>query len=281
MSFFLQLHRNIFDPSSYRTIDEVPRPRVALYVVKLLLLAAIVAGTAHTLYLFTASRGVAAPLNAAFGGMEIKNGELLPNRPLPYEVASPIVADLFSRLFDLSEGGAPGGIPTVIVDTAAKPLTGAAFPRVLMGKKEIVIQTGPTATYPLSYEDFFLGSRNMQFSIPFIKKFLAQKAPWMIFYYCLYEGIRCLGLLFFCISILAIAPYIFRIDRQRKFSHFLSIAGFSASPIPVGFMLIAISGAAIPAAADIFVIVSAIVMFRALGAIRTGASKPEKGEDLP
>ena len=82
MRFFHQIHRSIFDPSFYCEIDETSWRPAIFHAVKLLLLAALVAGAARTCYLFDSSRGIVAPLAEAFSGIEIKNGTLSSARPL-------------------------------------------------------------------------------------------------------------------------------------------------------------------------------------------------------
>jgi hypothetical protein len=279
LNFFLQIHRSVFDPSFYRTVAVLPGRQVVLFIVKLLLFTTVITGMAHTLYLFDASRGIAQPIEAALGGMEIKNGELYPNRPLPCELQPMAMAALFSRLF-----GSPADVvPVVTVDTLvtparpATPVPGDASSRIILQSKGISLCLPSAPPFLFSYKNILLGSDTFVFSAAEIEHFLLKNVLAFFAFYFFFDGLRCAGLVFFSICILALAPYIFRIERDRKITHFLSIAGFASSPIPIGFMFIALSGAAVPSAWEFLIIAATLVMFRAMMSVM-GASGGKAGQ---
>jgi hypothetical protein len=281
LNFFQQIHRSVFDPPFYRDIAVLPGRQVVLFIVKLLLLTTVITGMAHTWYLFDTSRGIAKPIEAALGGMEIKNGELYPNRPLPCELQPMAMAALFSRLF----GSPANAVPVVTVDTVstpakpAKPVSGDPSSRIILQSKGIAFCLPSAPPFLFSYKNVLLGSDTFGFSAVEIKHFLVKNVLLFFALYCFFDGLRCAGLVLFSICILAIAPYIFRIERDRTFTHFLSIAGFAVSPIPIGFMFIALSGAIIPSAWEILIIAATLVMFRAMMSVMGAAGgKAGQGE---
>lgn len=278
MRFFLQIHRSVFDPSFYGELAVMPRRRKVLYVVQLMLLASIVAGLSHTYYVLDAKRGIAVPLEDAFSGIEIADGVLAAQRPIPYAAPPRDVAIFFNRFFDVPFSFTPDSAPAVLVDTAYSPKKGDAFPRIVLAAREMKFYNSVSWVFVLPYARTFPEIRRFSFTVPFINNYLHRKVPSLTMYFFLLEGVQCGFLMLFSICILALAPFIFRIDRSRTYFHFLSIAGFAATPMPVGFMLIAISGTSIPLGGDLLFLVSAVVMFRALKSMKTMASTQDPGE---
>ncbi len=281
MDFFLRIHRSIFDPSLYAELAAEPRRRKISYVVRIVLLASIVAALSHTYYLLDAKRGIAAPLEEAFSGVEITDGVITANRPIPFVAEPRDVAILFNRLFDFPLSFAPNAAPVVLVDTAYASKAGDAFPRIVMSARQITVYNTATSFMALPYTQAFPGIRRFSFTVSFINTFLHRRISFLEVYFLLLEGAHCGFLMLFSICILALAPFIFRIDRSRTYFQFLSIAGFAVTPVPIGFMLMAISGTSIPGGGDVLFLISAVVMFRALRGMRTIPLVRDAGDRRP
>jgi hypothetical protein len=278
VGFFLQIHRSIVDPSLYGELAAMPRRRKVLHVVQLLLIASIAAAMAHTWYLLDAKQGIAAPIERAFSGLEVTGGVLTSHRPLPFAVDPHDVSILFNRLFDVPLSLAPNATPPVVVDTAYAAHQGDEFPRVVLGARGFTIFNSAASRIVLSWADAFPGIGAIAPTASFVNDYLHRRIPFLLVYFFILEGIQCGFLMFFSIGILAIAPFIFRIDRSLSYFHFLSIAGFAVTPIPVGFMLMAVSGTSIPAGGDLLFLASAVVMFRALRGMRSVTQPRNPGD---
>jgi hypothetical protein len=81
----------------------------------------------------------------------------------------------------------------------------------------------------------------------------------------------------FCICMLGLAAYIFRIERGRDIAYYFGIASFAITPIPIGMVIIALSDANIPGSWRFLVIMSAVVMFRALIAAMKTSKDADSG----
>ena len=255
----------------------MPRRRKISYVLRLLIFTSIVAGIAHTYYVMDTKRGITAPLEEALSGIEIIDGVLSVHCPIPYAVSPRNVAILLSRV-DAPLTFESDAVPTVLVDTAYSPKKGDAFPRILLSAREIKVYNSASWFFAIPYAELFRGIHRFSFTTPFIHNYLHRKIPSLAVNFFFLEGIQCGFLMLLSICILALAPFIFRIDHSRTYFHFLSIAGFAVTPVPVGFMLIAVSGTSIPVGGGLLFLVSAMVMFRALKRMKTMRSTQDPGE---
>jgi hypothetical protein len=249
----------------------MPRRGTLGYLARLLLFASLIIGGAHTWYLIDARRGVAAPLEAALGGMEIRGGVLVPGRPLPFEVPGASVAALFIRLFGYPAGTSAENLPRVVIDTAHS--AAGAGPRIVLQAEKIVFLFG-ASTVSLRYRDALLGSENLRFTRAEVTSFLRRKSPAIMASFTLFNGFLTAVTTLVCVCLLAFAPYIFRIDRRRPLSFYMSIAVRAVSPVPAGAVLLAVSGVNTPGASDLFFIGAVVVMFRGL---RAATVPPDQG----
>jgi hypothetical protein len=136
-----------------------------------------------------------------------------------------------------------------------------------MKRQGVLICMGTDVFIPIPWREVLFGAADLRFARSEIDLFLKRKSPFILVYSCAVEGVRCAGVVLFCICIFVLAAYIFRIERERRAADFLKMASFAISPIPVGVILIAISDVQIPGAWNIPVIASVAVMFRALRAV--------------
>ena len=280
MGFFLQIHRSIFDSSFYGELAEIPRGRKIFYVVHLLIFASIVAGIAHTYYAMDTKRGIAAPIQEAFSGIEIIDGVLSAHCQIPYAVSPENVATLISRV-DAPFAFELDAVPLVWVDTAYSPKKGDIYPRIILSAKEIMVYNSASWFFAIPYAEAFRGIHRFSFTVPFINNYLHRKILSLAANFLFLEGIQCGFLILSSIGILALAPFIFRIERSLTFFYFLSIACFAVTPVPVGFMLMAVSGTSFPVGGGLLFLISAVVMFRALKGMKTMTSKQNPEDRRP
>jgi hypothetical protein len=79
---------------------------------------------------------------------------------------------------------------------------------------------------------------------------------------------------------LSIAAYLFSFDKTKKYGYFLKIACFSISPVMIGSALVAVSGVSAEWAWYIFVILSTMLMFRAMAHASIKAPAPDEKKEV-
>ncbi len=278
VEFFQQIHRSIFDTSFYGELAAMSRRRKIFYLIQLLFLASLVAALSHCWYLLDAKRGIAAPLEAAFSDIAIKDGVLSSSRPLPYVVPPEEIAVLIDRAVNGPLIMVLDSSPGVVVDTAYQPKPGDPYPRWVLRSREMTLYLSLKSSYALSYATLAPGTREFQFSSQSINAFLRRNFLNLLFNYFMLELFACGFLTLLSICILSFAAFIFRIDRSGTWFHYASIAGFAVTPVPVGFMLMAVSGTSVPAGGFMLFLASALVIIRALRAMRTMTSTQNPGD---
>ncbi|MCU0608620.1 MAG: hypothetical protein MUF22_02480 [Chitinispirillaceae bacterium] len=274
MNFFLHMHRAILDPSFYRTTaQEFSRRQVVVFIVSLLLFTGLVSGIARTWYLFDARRGIAAPLAKAFSGMEIRSGILYPNRPLPYEPDPQAAAALFGRIFDIPAESA--NLTMLKVDTAAQTPASDTFPSVILRSRDVLVSMAKNLSFAFAYKEALFGAQDFSFSENAIGEFLKRNLVSILIYSFMVDLFRATGTTLFTLCLLAFGAYLFRADRGQRLGWFVCTASFAITPVPVGIILVALSDVHIPGVWNISVIISFIIMFRA---IAYSARPPRKAD---
>jgi len=277
VNFFLQIHRSIFDLPFYREVPLLGRRAVFFYVIKLVLAASCISAIAHTCYVFSPSRGAVAAIAAALKGLEIKEGRLLSDRPLPYEIPARELNQIYSSFINI-----PAAIDTLqtlrfIVDTSANQ-PARTVPSIIMRSNDVALYSasGIPQIVPY-YKKAWYGPVNLQFTESGVRHILKKAAIWIFMINLLWDGLCCAALVLFCICMLSLAAYIFRIERGRDIAYYFGIAGFAITPLPVGTVIIALADVNIPGSWRFLIIMSVVVMFRALIAVMKPAKDADSG----
>jgi hypothetical protein len=272
MNFFSDLHRSIFDPSFYKDAVGRSAGQIALFLLKLVILAAAVSAFSKTYYLLHSERGIAPIASAIFGNMEIRDGRLKAEVEMPYEPPKDLVAGLLNRLM----GGASffERVPDnfLAVDTRAEA---QSDPDILMGESSIRFRE---ARMEVPYNQ--LVGNNFQFTVPAIQEFLNRNALSMallFFATSLLGGLASAALSAFFLSF---AAYLFSLERTKGFWYFARIACFSITPVIAGTAIASLTGVAANWIWHILIIASTVVMFRAMTHISAGNAPEEKGNAL-
>lgn len=277
MIFFLQIHRSIFDRLFYREAPLLGRRAIVLFVFKLVLIASIISAAAHTRYVFSTSRGAIAAIASAMKGFEIKEGLLKSDRPLPYEIPAQDLNFIYSRFINIPATADTLQTPRFIIDTAANQ-PARSGPCIVMRSRD-------AAVYPASgipqfipyYKKGWYEPVNLQFTEEGTARLFKKAVVWICMINLLWDGLCCAALVLFCICMLGLAAYIFRIDRGRHIGYYFSIASFAITPIPIGMVIIALSNVTIPGSWRFLVIMSAVVMFRGLMETMKTANNADSG----
>lgn len=264
VNLFQQVHRSIFDLAFYREVPQFGRRAISLYVIKLVFITSLISAVAHTGHVFSAKRGTVATIAAAMKGIAIKDGRLVSDRPLPYEIPAPELAAIYRCFINIPATLDTLQTPRFIVDTSAnQPVR--TVPSVIMRSSDMALYSAPGEPQIVPYfKKSWYGPVSLQFTESGTKAILKRAAVWIFVFSLTWDGLSCAGLVLFCICMLGFAAYIFRIERGRGIAYYFGIAAFAVTPIPVGMVIIALSDVNIPGSWHFLVIMSVVVMFRAL-----------------
>jgi hypothetical protein len=166
----------------------------------------------------------------------------------------------------------------VIFDTTISGQYPLKVPVALLKKNVLYIVFGKKHAYPIPYSALFFGEKNLKFNAQEISRFLNSHIS-AIFVNCFFTSFfRNLFVLIFSIVFLATAAFIFRVEKTLKFFFYIKVACFAVTPISIGTVIVALSGVRVAWTWQLLILISTIVMFRALIASIVTTNKP--GEEL-
>jgi hypothetical protein len=164
VSFFLQIHRSIFDLPFYREVPTFGRRSSLLFVIKLVLIASVISAVAHTCYVFSVSRGTVPAIAAAMKGIEIKDGRLVSERLLPYEIPARELDFIYSRFINIPSAIDTTQMPRLIIDTSANQPARTTSTIVMRSRDAVFYSaSGVPQVVPYFKKDWY-GPANLQFT---------------------------------------------------------------------------------------------------------------------
>ena len=278
MNFLVQVHRSIFEPRFYSEVLEFRGLHVIGFIVRLILIASTLCGIANTFYVIDREKGIPPYVESTFKGMVIKDGVLNPNRATPYVPAAYLVGPLFDRMLNLPH--VFDSIPDnfLVVDTGKTAWTlqqGAVF---VMRSTHIEVHANAKSSINLPYK-VILGGKDMDFTVDNVHSYLKSHFLGITFNNIIWNGFVCSGLMLFSVFFLALAAFIFRVERGRRLGHYIRIACFASSPIAVGSVLVALAGVKLPWTWHVLIFFSTSVMFRAIIATSTAIANLKQDEE--
>ncbi|MDR2578771.1 MAG: DUF1189 domain-containing protein [Chitinispirillales bacterium] len=276
VSFFSDLHKSIFDLGFYREAVKRSRGRVVMFMLKLLVLTALVTGVSKTYYLLHSERGVAPLISAVFSGMEIVDGRLVTELEQPYDMSGVMPAELLGRLMGYPHLFERTPKNFLVVDTRTPPVAyeGADAPHVLLGETSVEFRV---VRMEIPYKNI-TGSENFQFTASAVQGVLNRNA--VSFALQFFMGALFFGFFTMMISafFLSLAAYIFAIDRRGGYGRFARLASYAITPVMLGSALVAVSGVSAEWTWHVFIIISTIIMFRAMTRLSLDKTSEEKSE---
>lgn len=277
LKFFTFLHRSIFEPPFYREVLTMLRRTIVFYFISLIVFFSFCIAVANTFYILSKNDGVAACIADAFPGMKIRNGKLLPPMDTPYVPPAYLITPILNRLNGLPILLNPEADSMVVVDTASQLRLKVKVPVIVLTSDRVrVLFQGTSMEFP--YENIMFGRKDLDFTRENLRKFLLKHTIGIFFGYLIPTIVHQGVLIFFCIFFLAFAAYIFRLERQRKFREYLRISSFAITPIALGSALVAAAGVKLSWAWHVLILLSTVVMFRAMLAITV--SNQEKNREV-
>jgi len=280
LSFFSDLHRSIFDARFYREATERSWGRVVLFTVKLLVLTSLITGFSKAYYFVNPERGVAALVGTLFGDMEIRDGRLLTDREPPYTISGNALAALMDRLAGHSSFFDRMPDNFILVDTRKPPEPHSIGPTA----PAIVLKAATVEFVNMRMEvpyEALVGKKNLKFTTAAVQEYL--NANWG--YVAAHFIIINLFFGFFSITItaafLSLAAYIFSADRSNGYGYFLRLACYAVTPVTLGTALVSLSGVSAEWTWHVFIIISTILMFRAMANGTLDKASGENSEAQP
>lgn len=285
VGFFSDLHRSIFDRNFYREVPERPVGRVVLFVFKMLFFTALVLGVAHTYYISHTGRGIAPLVSAVFGGVEIRDGRLQTDLPQPYGVRGEAFTLLLNRMMGHSRffEGMPDGYMVIDTRPAQAPAdgeadgaAGAAAPQIVLGETAVAFR-GMGMAVPYSA---IIDGGNFKFTAEAVQEYLNKNVVQFLIHFFLLGLFFTTFTMFLSAFFLSLAAYIFSVERAKGFRHFAKLACFAVTPVTLGSAAVAVSGVADAEWTwHVFVIISTVIMFRAM--VSTAGKAPEEKKEAP
>jgi len=264
VAFFSQIHRSIFDPSFYREVLYFKGTRVFGFYIRIIVFTAFITGLAKTYYFVDLKWGIPARIELAFKGMEIRNGFLNPNRETPYYPPSYHIAPLLNQIFSIPHFFDSIPDSFIVVDTGKQAWVPGHEPFMILRSAHVELHPNPKSTFKFPYTLLLGGGKDLIFTAEHVRAFLMRNIIGITFNSIIWSGIVYSGMVLFSIFFLALAAYIFRVDRGRNWFQYVRLACFASSPITIGSMLIALSGVKLPWTWHVLIFLSTIVMFRAI-----------------
>jgi hypothetical protein len=254
----------MFEPHFYFEVLSKSRREIVYHFIKLLIVFSILISAARIFYLFDKEKGLPQTLSRAFPGMAIREGTLYPPSGKPYVPPAYLIVPVLNQLFALPAMLNDEADSLVIVDTSGRSVVSRKLPVVLLKAREMVVHLNPTTTMKFSYENIMFGKKDLIFTPDQIALFLRKHLVGIFFGYFFSAVIHQGVLFFFSIFFLGIAAYIFRLERRWTFREYLKTSTFAISPVAVGSALIAFSGVKVGWSWHVLILLSTIVLFRAI-----------------
>ncbi len=298
MSFFVDVHRSIFDSSFYREVIHHSKLRVILFLVKLLILTALVSGFAQAYYLIHPMRGVAPLMEVLLKGLEVKDGHLYTDREDPRLIPTDLALSVINRFMKYPAAEVKDTF--LMVDARETPAAENAFTSPIMLQDTCIsfnhIQVLPVYVFLNSISDNPSLSLRLPVKIPYrsivgkhntisfdaatVQNLLVGKLPVLLINFIFISFSYCISTVFLSIFFLTLAAFIFRVDRMRSFGFFAKLACYSITPVLVGMCLVAISGVSADWTWHVFIVISTVIMFRAMVVASAEMKAQEKTDNL-
>ena len=259
----------------------MPRRTVVVYLLVLLVFFSFFIAASNVQHLVSKKDGVPKDLAEAFPGMVIRDGILHPPTDTPYVPPVYLMLSIFrkmagNQLFALPQVMNFEADSMVIVDTAKVARFRLKAPVMVLKSDRVAVVLDTIRKMDFPYDWLMNGEQNLDFTVEGVHSFLMRKVlNWFFGYFILAVFVQS-GKFFASIFFLAFAAYIFRLERQRTLKDFLRISSFAISPIALGSALVAIANVNIIWTSHVMILLSTIVMFRAILAV-TISNEENKG----
>jgi len=212
-------------------------------------------------------RAIPKTLSAAFPGLSIRNGILSTPKDTLFSPPAYLIFEILNQLTPSIAITGEDNLVPIIVDTRPGDTVKSSSRHILLQKNNVQFNINDSLKIPVTYPSFLFGDRDFTFTQKGILSHLQRHVIKILFSYFVLALMMDSSMFLFSIFFLAIAAFIFRIDRNRKFKEYLKTAVFAISPLVLGGILISLSGVKILWVWHILILLSTVVMFRAIIAL--------------
>lgn len=247
------------------------------YFIRIALLAGLCAGVAHTGYALYSKNSLAKQLAQVLPNSEIKSGRLIPAMPVPALVNTERLSTALTMLFMINGFEAlPDSF--VVVDTTGTIRVGdRSTVRLLLTADKLIVNPGTNYAMSIPYSRFIPLSETLTFNPQKLQNLLLRHRVDLLFHFVvlglMINFFSLCGTMFF----LAVTGFILSMRSKISFGRYMVISLYSITPAAVGTIVVAVSGTHFYWMWQILLIVSTIVMYRAVLAIALSQKPPVNG----
>ncbi len=281
MNFFHHIHRSVVEPVFYREVIHFPGKKVILFILKLVVLTALISAVSHTIRIIDRDDGLPDILPRMFPGMVITARGMVLEYDSAYTVNSVYIAECISLLNDLPLSLVNVNDSTVFVtEKKGVSLDTNSLIRALFTADDIQLQFVPRLIYwQITYADLVPEKTVVTFTPETVRRYLLSNGGKLFSYVFLVHILR-FGLnIISSIFILSFAAFIFRTRDIYQYGQLLKIASFASVPISIIACFTAIAGVNNFWISQSALFMSGFILFRAIVNISTGMRETIQGED--
>lgn len=244
MTFFLQIHRSIVDPSFYAEAIILPPKKIIFFLVKLISITVLIVAFTCTFRVVNPRTGLPAVLPALFPDMKITAAGMEPNKETPYSVNPLYIADFISLFTSVPLSYLEISDSTVVVDNRRDVrIEDKSSIRLLFSADVIHVKLSPEFYFTLPYSLIVSEKETLRFTREGISKYVGRhKISLFVNFYL--QNIITFGLnIMVGIFFLSFAAFIFKAKHINTFRVYIKLAVFAITPLALETILVTISGA--------------------------------------
>lgn len=231
----------------------------------------MVVAVSDTGYLLFGKNALSRTLPVAFPGLEIQDGKLVPHQGSPYIPPSYLISPVLIQALKLPSVNSTKIDSLIVIDTARPTVITPKVPMIMLKSTEVSLYLSDQYVFAFPYDRLLFGKRDFVVTEENVDWYLKRCSAGILIGYFFSSLLQDGLMLAFSVLFLALAAFVFRMERERKFIDYLKVSLHAITPIIVGGILVAISGVRVDWVWHLFVFLSTIVMFRAIVAVNNGA----------
>lgn|GEM_PF-1863280 len=267
MNFFIQIHRSITDPSFYTQVVAFPVRKIVFFILKLLLLTALVMSISHTMRVINPVSGLPAILPLLFPGMVVTSEGMYSNTDAPYIPNRIYLADFIATYIDIPASTLDIPDSLVLVDCRKNiGIDKNSSVLFLLAADSIHVRFSPDISLTLPYSNVLSNEERITLTPAGVGEFLGKRRlivarNFFIQHFVLF-GVTVAVSIFF----LSVAAAMLKRREQnlRTRTPYVKIASFAITPIAVQNILVALSGVKTTWLWYVAIGISTFILFRAL-----------------
>lgn len=268
MTFFLQIHRSIVDPSFYVEVIALPPKKIAIFLIKLISITVLIVAFTCTWRVMNPRTGLPAVLPALFPDMEISVAGMVPNKKTPYVVNPLYIADFIALFSSVPLSYLEISDSVLVVDNRSDIRIGEKSSiRFLFAADRIHVKLNPEIYFTIPYSFIASEKETVTFTREGIGKYIGRRKVSVFINFCLQHlitfGLNIIVGVFF----LSFAAFIFKARYRNTFKVYLKLSVFAITPLALETIIVTISGVKFVWIWHVALFVSVFILYRGMGYI--------------